>query len=196
MGGGNNWSRSPLAPWASRRRHDLLELLDRLRPTIAQLSQTIEQEVEKYPEARGLMTHPGVGPLTALAVRADHRNSERHDFTPTIGLEPPQRLASSFSCSRTRSAFPVVGRESTVCTFEKYSVYKTQLTLPQLVLFSFSVKHRRSPVFILRGPATPIRIDNGRNRTIATFVEVPCTQRMTSSTSFFSTSMPTGSWTR
>ena len=67
MGGGNNWSRSPLAPWASRRRHDLLELLDRLRPTIAELSQTIEQEVEKYPEARRLLTHPGVGPLTALA---------------------------------------------------------------------------------------------------------------------------------
>jgi transposase len=57
----------PLAPWASRRRHDLLELLDRLSPTITQLSQTIEQEVEKYPEARRLMTHPGVGPLTALA---------------------------------------------------------------------------------------------------------------------------------
>jgi len=28
----------PLAPWASRRRHDLLELLDRLNPTIAELS--------------------------------------------------------------------------------------------------------------------------------------------------------------
>jgi transposase len=55
-----------LAPWASRRRRDLLELLDRLNPTIAELSQAIEQEVEKYPEARRLMTHPGVGPLTAL----------------------------------------------------------------------------------------------------------------------------------
>jgi transposase len=56
-----------LAPWASRRRHDLLELLDRLNPTIAELSQAIEQEVEKCPEAQRLMTHPGVGPLTALA---------------------------------------------------------------------------------------------------------------------------------
>src|SRR5713101_5103499 len=56
-----------LAPWASRRRHDLLELLDRLNPTIAALSQAIEQEVEKCPEAQRLMTHPGVGPLTALA---------------------------------------------------------------------------------------------------------------------------------
>ena len=57
----------PLAPWASRRRHDLLELLDRLNPTIAELTQTIEQEVEKCPEAQRLRTHPGVGALTALA---------------------------------------------------------------------------------------------------------------------------------
>jgi transposase len=56
-----------LAPWANRRRRDLLELLDRLNPTIAELSQAIEQEAEKFPEARCLMTHPGVGALTALA---------------------------------------------------------------------------------------------------------------------------------
>src|SRR4029077_17963674 len=56
-----------LAPWASRRRQDLLELLDRLNPTIAELSQAVEREAEKCPEAQRLMTHPGVGALTALA---------------------------------------------------------------------------------------------------------------------------------
>ena len=56
-----------LAPWSSQRRRDLLELLDRLDPTIAKLTQAIEQEVEKCPEAQRLRTHPGVGPLTALA---------------------------------------------------------------------------------------------------------------------------------
>src|SRR5437773_442820 len=56
-----------LAPWASRRRQDLLELLDRLNPTIAELSQAIEQEVHNCPAAQRLMTHPGVGALTALA---------------------------------------------------------------------------------------------------------------------------------
>jgi transposase len=56
-----------LAPWANRRRRDLLELLDRLNPTIAELSQAVEQEVERCPEAQRLATHPGVGPLTALA---------------------------------------------------------------------------------------------------------------------------------
>ena len=57
----------PLAPQASRRRRDLLELLDRLNPTIAELSHAIEQEAEKCPAAQPLMTHPGVGALTALA---------------------------------------------------------------------------------------------------------------------------------
>jgi transposase len=56
-----------LAPWASQRRRDLLELLDRMNPTIAKLTEAIDLEVEKCPEARRLKTHPGVGPLTALA---------------------------------------------------------------------------------------------------------------------------------
>ncbi len=56
-----------LAPWATRRRQDLLELVDRLNPSIEQLSTAIEQEAEKRPEVRRLMTHPGVGPLTAMA---------------------------------------------------------------------------------------------------------------------------------
>src|SRR5437762_12245379 len=49
-----------LAPWASRRRKDLLELLDRLTPTIAELTEAIEQEAEKCSEAQRLMTHPAL----------------------------------------------------------------------------------------------------------------------------------------
>jgi transposase len=56
-----------LAPWASRRRQELLELLDRLHPTIEELTSAAEQEAKKRPEVVRLMTHPGVGPLTALA---------------------------------------------------------------------------------------------------------------------------------
>ncbi len=56
-----------LAPWATRRRQDLLELLDRLNPSIQELSTAIEQEAVQRPELKRLMTHPGVGPLTALA---------------------------------------------------------------------------------------------------------------------------------
>src|SRR6266853_1321522 len=57
----------PLATWASRRRKDLLELLDRMNPTVEELTRAIEQEAKKWPEVLRLMTHPGVGPLTALA---------------------------------------------------------------------------------------------------------------------------------
>ena len=56
-----------LAPWASRRRQDLTELLDRLNPPIEELTTAAEQEAKKRPEVLRLMTHPGVGFLTALA---------------------------------------------------------------------------------------------------------------------------------
>src|SRR6202790_2582408 len=56
-----------LAPWPSRRRRELLELLDRINPTIEELTAAVQEEVRKRPEALRLMTHPGVGPLTALA---------------------------------------------------------------------------------------------------------------------------------
>lgn len=71
--------RFQLGPWASRRRRDLLELLDRLNPTIAELSQAIEQEAEKCPEAQRLMSHPGVGALTALAFVLILGNAERFE---------------------------------------------------------------------------------------------------------------------
>jgi len=47
-----------LAPWASRRRKDLLKSLDRLNPT-AEPTQAIEQEAKKCPQAQRLMSHPG-----------------------------------------------------------------------------------------------------------------------------------------
>ena len=53
--------------WTARRRHDLLELFDQLTPQIAELSQAVEQEAERRPEVQRLRTHPGVGPITALA---------------------------------------------------------------------------------------------------------------------------------
>jgi len=81
-----------LAPWASRRRRDLLELLDRLNPTMAELSQAIEQEVEKCPAAQRLRTHPGVGALTALAFVLIIGRTERFDcgkqVASYLGLVP------------------------------------------------------------------------------------------------------------
>jgi transposase len=66
-----------LAPWASRRRQDLLDLLDQLTPKILELTRALEAEVEKRPVTRRLMTHPGVGPLTALAFELVIGTAER-----------------------------------------------------------------------------------------------------------------------
>jgi transposase len=56
-----------LPPWTTRRRQELLELLDRFDPSIDELSEAIQQEAERVPEVQRLQTHPGVGPITALA---------------------------------------------------------------------------------------------------------------------------------
>ena len=88
-----------LAPWASRRRHDLLELLDQLNPTIAELSQAIEREAENHPEARRLMTHPGVGALTALAFVLIIGNAERFrcgkQVASYLGLVPLEKSSGN-----------------------------------------------------------------------------------------------------
>jgi len=55
-----------LGPWASRRRKELLELLDQLDPKIAELTTAVEREAHQRPEVELLMTHPGVGPITGL----------------------------------------------------------------------------------------------------------------------------------
>src|ERR1700752_1516791 len=82
----------PLAQWASRRRQDLLEVLDRINPTIAELTQAIEDEAEKCSEARRLMTHPGVGALTAVAfvliIGEANRFSCRKHVASYLGLFP------------------------------------------------------------------------------------------------------------
>ncbi len=56
-----------LPPWTSRRRQELLAVLDRLNPNIDELTKAVEQEAARRPEVERLQTHPGVGPVTALA---------------------------------------------------------------------------------------------------------------------------------
>ena len=59
--------KTPVTTWASRRRQDLLDLVDRLTPKIHESNGKLKQIVERRPVTRHLSTHPGVGPLTALA---------------------------------------------------------------------------------------------------------------------------------
>jgi transposase len=74
-----------LAPWASRRRQELLELLDRIDPIIEELTTAAVQEARKRPEVLRLMTHPGVGPLTALAYVLIIGTPERFQCGKQIG---------------------------------------------------------------------------------------------------------------
>jgi len=57
----------PLGPWASRRREELLKLLDQLEPTIADLDRAVLAQAQLREDAVRLMTHPGIGPVNALA---------------------------------------------------------------------------------------------------------------------------------
>jgi len=57
-----------LLPYAAVRREQLLATLDQLETEIAQLDQQVEAEAKQRARAMRLMTHPGVGPVTALAM--------------------------------------------------------------------------------------------------------------------------------
>jgi transposase len=70
----------PLLPYAAERRQRLLQALDALEADIVELNRRVEEEVRKRPEAVRLMTHPGVGPVTSLAM--------------VLTLGPAERFAS------------------------------------------------------------------------------------------------------
>jgi len=58
----------PMMEHAARRRDDLLRRVGELDREIAQLDVLVRREAEGRADARRLMTHPGVGPQTALAM--------------------------------------------------------------------------------------------------------------------------------
>jgi len=81
-----------LLPWASRRRKELLEMLDQLDAAIEPLDQAVKQEAQARPEAVRLMTHPGVGPVTALGfvltLGPVERFRNRRKLVSYLGLNP------------------------------------------------------------------------------------------------------------
>ena len=56
-----------LGAWASRRREELLTLLDDLNPKIAELDKAVEAEAARRPEVVRLRAQKGVGPVVGLA---------------------------------------------------------------------------------------------------------------------------------
>jgi transposase len=84
----------PLREGMARRREDLMELVRQLSRWIKELDQRIEQEVACRPDAQRLMTHPGVGPQTALATvlvlgPVERFPDDRH-LTSYLGLIPEE----------------------------------------------------------------------------------------------------------
>jgi transposase len=83
-----------LDPWASRRRSELLQLLDQFDPTITELDRAVLQAAERRPEAVRLMTHPGIGPITALAfvlaIGPIARFSRSKKIVSYLGLNPSE----------------------------------------------------------------------------------------------------------
>jgi transposase len=57
----------PLAGWTARRREDLLRLLAELDRHVDELDAAVKRTADEHPQARLLMTQPGVGPITSLA---------------------------------------------------------------------------------------------------------------------------------
>jgi len=57
----------PLTGWTAKRRADDLQLLDELNRSIAELDTAVQQAAAQNRIALLLQTHPGVGPITALA---------------------------------------------------------------------------------------------------------------------------------
>jgi transposase len=92
----------------------MLKWLDRLNPTIAELYQALEQQVEKCPEAQRLTTHPGMGPLTALALVLIMGTTDRFhcgkliaSFVGLVPLERSSGIGDGWARSPKRAEFDV-----------------------------------------------------------------------------------------
>ena len=82
----------PLGAWAARRRAELVAWLDQWREPIAELDRAVAQQAAANRLAALLMTHPGVGPLTALAfvltVGPVERFPRSRKLSGYLGLDP------------------------------------------------------------------------------------------------------------
>ena len=75
----------PLLPYAAERRKKLLAELDELEVEIVELDRRVAEEARQRPEAGLLMTHPGVGPVTSLAMVLTLGPAERFESAKQVG---------------------------------------------------------------------------------------------------------------
>jgi transposase len=75
----------PLMTYAAERRKRLLHALDGMEAEIIELNRRVEEEARRRPGAVRLMTHPGVGPVTALAMVLTMGPAERFESAKQVG---------------------------------------------------------------------------------------------------------------
>src|SRR6202451_1530734 len=63
----NSIAQLPLAPHTAYRRSELQAMYEKFEAEIEKLNQRVEEQASQRPGARLLRSHPGVGPITALA---------------------------------------------------------------------------------------------------------------------------------
>jgi transposase len=84
----------PLAAYAGERRSALQALNDHLTAQIDELDQRVGDQARERPQARRLMTHPGVGPVTALATEVflgdPARFADAKALASYVGLIPSE----------------------------------------------------------------------------------------------------------
>lgn len=89
----------PLEGWTERRRADLLKLLAMLEAQVADLDEAVGKVAWSNPQARLLMTQPGVGPITALAfvvtIGDVARFQRSKQVASYLGLVPSERSSGS-----------------------------------------------------------------------------------------------------
>jgi len=119
-----------LDPWAGRRRQELLDILDRLDPSLAELDRAVMKEAENYPAALSLMEQPGVGPVTALmfvlTIGPIERFRRSKQVVSYLGLNPResssggrQRLGSISKQGNTMVRFLLVEAAQTAARYDE-----------------------------------------------------------------------------
>lgn len=82
----------PLPAYTSQRRTELLSLYGPLQKRIQALDREVEEQAQQRPQARRLLTHPGVGPVTALATEVflgdPNRFARGNQVASYIGMIP------------------------------------------------------------------------------------------------------------
>jgi transposase len=85
----------PLPPYSSRRRNELLGMYEQLQRRTQELDKEVEHQARQREQSRRLMTHPGVGPVTALATEVflgdPHRFTTGNELASYMGMIPCER---------------------------------------------------------------------------------------------------------